>query len=280
MIKKILKKLQKFFVYTKREPIYITYDSGENKLLKNKTVFITGGVSGIGYAIAQECLRNGAHVIITSRSEDRLISAVSQLKAEISDNIKGIILDISDIENSSETLKDILNENDINVLINNAGIMNAKAFGQTDEEEFQRILNTNLKGTYFISQTFAKYFINRKIEGNILNISSVSGIRPAISPYMISKWGEVGFTKGMAKQLIKYGIVVNGIAPGPTATAMLGKDGSDLTYEKCPAKRYVAPIEVANLAVFLISNMGRMIIGETICISGGLGNLTYDDIAY
>lgn len=127
---------------------------------------------------------------------------------------------------------------------------------------------------------FSKYLIERKIQGNILNISSVSGIRPAINPYMLSKRAIIGLTEGMAKKLIKYGIVVNGIAPGPVSTGMLNLDGSDLSNNNAPSGRYSEPVEVANLAVFLISDMARNIVGDTVYITGGCGNLTVDDIQY
>ena len=97
---------------------------------------------------------------------------------------------------------------------------------------------------------------------------------------MVSKWGVTGLTEGMAKKLIKYGIVVNGIAPGPVATEMLGLDGLNLDYDNAPAGRYSDPVEIANLAVFMISGMGRMIVGDTVYVSGGCGNLTFDDIEY
>lgn len=173
-----------------------------------------------------------------------------------------------------------LSEVKIDALVNCIGMSRGDAFRYTEAEDFDAVMQTNIKSTYLISQVFANYFIENSIEGNILNISSVSGIRPANTPYMISKWGMNGLTKGMAKQLIKYGIVVNGIAPGPTATEMLRLDGSNLSYEGAPAKRFTAPAEVGNLAVFLLSDMARMIVGETIAISGGCGNLTYDDIPY
>ena len=97
---------------------------------------------------------------------------------------------------------------------------------------------------------------------------------------MVSKWGEVGLTQGLAKKLIPYGITVNGIAPGPTATGMLQQKNGYLDLPTSPAGRYTTAEEIANLAVFLVSDMGRMIVGETIFITGGCATLTKDDIAY
>lgn len=260
------------FTKIKKEPVYIPVVFGE--LLKNKTVLITGGTGGIGTAIAKRCYENGAKVIIAGRNEEKLLRVANEIEAI------PIVLDMQDISNMELVLKKLISTYRIDVLINNAGVQAGKALGNTLESDFDKTIGTNIKGTYFISQYISNYFIEYGIKGNILNISSVSGNRPAISPYMVSKWGMNGLTEGLAKKLVKYGIVVNGIAPGPVATEMLNLDGTDLKYDIAPAGRYTDPIEVANLAVYLVSDLGRMIIGDTVCISGGCGNLTYDDIVY
>ena len=169
----------------------------------------------------------------------------------------------------------------IDIFVNNAGINGGDMFPNTKEEDYDRILETNLKGMYFISQEIANYMINNEIEGNILNITSSSSLRPAISPYIISKWGERGLTLGMAKKYLPYGIVVNGLAPGSTLTPMLKKDAeNDLNLDYSPAGRYAAPEEIGNLATVLVSNMGRMIVGDTIYATGGAGVITFDDMTY
>lgn len=142
-------------------------------------------------------------------------------------------------------------------------------------------MNCNLKGTYFLSKLFVKYMKENKIKGNIINIGSSSGNRPATSPYAISKWGIKGLTIGMAKKYIDMGITVNAIAPGPTATRMIRDErDEDISKLQYPMDRLVTPEEVANLAVFLVSDMGRMIVGQTIYMSSGLGIITVDDIDY
>ena len=122
----------------------------------------------------------------------------------------------------------------------------------------------------------------KNIKGNILNILSSSSLRPAVNPYTVSKWGLRGLTIGMAKRFINDGIVVNGIAPGPTATPMLISDNKDedLSLESSPVGRYILPEEIANLAVFMVSDMGRMIIGDIVYMTGGAGTVTVDDIKY
>lgn len=267
-IKKLLGKMKK----TVKEPVYIPVLSGQ--LLKGKTVLITGGTGGIGKAIAKECIQNGATVIITGRNQEKLSNVAGEIGAI------PFVLDIQNVSEIKVAFEDLGKKYKIDILVNNAGMQAGGFWGNTKEEDFDKTLSTNLKGTYFCSQEFVNYLIDNGIKGNILNISSVSGYRPAISPYMVSKWGITGLTEGMAKKLIKNGIVVNGIAPGPVATEMIKVDGTDLNYGKSPAGRYADPMEVANLAVFLISDMGRMIIGHTVYITGGCGTLTFDDVEY
>ena len=120
------------------------------------------------------------------------------------------------------------------------------------------------------------------IQGNILNIASFSSLRPADSAYTLSKWGIRGFTLGMAKTLAPHGIVVNGLAPGQTATPMLMKDSNDgnLSCLRTPLGRFATPEEIANMAVILVSDMSRSIMGDIIYMTGGSGLLTYEDNTY
>lgn len=107
-------------------------------------------------------------------------------------------------------------------MVNNAGVIGG-AIKNTTEEEYDTIMQTNLKAVFFLSQLVGKYMKEKHIEGNILNIASSSSLRPAVSAYTISKWGIRGLTMGLARSLAPYGIVVNGLAPGQTATPMLQK---------------------------------------------------------
>lgn len=149
-----------------------------------------------------------------------------------------------------------------------------------DSSTYDNVLNTNLKGSFFLSQMVGKYMKENQIKGNILNIASSSSLRPAISAYTLSKWGMRGLTLGLAKSLAPYGITVNGIAPGPTATPMLKSDNNDITNSRIPLGRFVMPEEIANMAVFLVSGLGRSIIGDIIYMTGGAGVVTYEDMSY
>lgn len=282
MIKKVIKKFLKKRLIEKY-PVYIP--TIEGSFLSGKTVLITGGSSGIGYAIAEASLKNGATVIITGRNSERLNEAVRKLNKIKENSVYGFVFDISNVEKIKDNFSYIVHNIDnkkIDVLVNNAGVNTNSFFGETSSEEYDRILNTNLKGTYFLSQEVSNYMIENKIQGNILNVVSSSSLRPVFNPYSLSKWGERGLTIGMAKKLIKYGIVVNGLAPGATATPMQLKFSSNenLDLENSPIKRFVTSEEIANFAVFLISDMGRSIVGDIIYMTGGAGTITFDDIEY
>ena len=279
-IEKITKKIKNTF--SKKVPIYCPLLEGE--LLKNKVALITGGSSGIGYSIAESFLKNGASVIIVGRNQEKLLEAVENLKKHCKEQqfIKQYVLDISDVANIKTKVDGILNDNNvkIDILVNNAWISRGRQIGNTKIEYFESVISTNLEGTFFISQEIFNYMRKNNIKGNILNVASSSSIRPAVTAYALSKWSIVGLTKGLAKKAIKYGIVVNAIAPGPTATPMLVEDASVLDLDTSPAGRYILPEEIGNLSTVLVSDMGRMIVGETLFVTGGAGVITYDDIKY
>lgn len=274
--------LKKKLIKVQKEKILIPCLEG--KILNGKSAFITGGSSGIGYAIANSFLKNGANVVISGRNIEKLRDAKQELVKECQCNEKMVDileLDISSVSKMKSKLLEFLEGKRIDIFVNNAGINAGQLFPNTSEEDFDRVVETNLKGMYFISQEIVKYMVNNKIEGNILNITSSSSLRPGVSPYIISKWGERSLTLGMAKKYLQYGIVVNGLAPGSTLTPMLKKDKeNDLNLDYSPCKRYVAPEEIGNIATILVSEMGRMIVGDTVYATGGAGVITYDDTTY
>lgn len=252
-----------------------------NEMLKGRTALVTGGTSGIGFEIAKAYLKSGAKVIITGRNEERIQKACEELKRH--GEIHGIRLDNCDVPSFSQKLKDILQidgVSQLDILVNNAGVLGGEISHAT-EDVYDKILDTNLKGVFFLSQMFGRYFKENGIQGNILNIASSSSLRPAASAYTVSKWGLRGLTLGLAKCFAPYGITVNGLAPGPTATPMtMYGDRSNIVFEKNPIGRYAMPQEIANMAVFLVSDMGRTIVGDIIYMTGGAGLVTLDDVGY
>ena len=166
-------------------------------------------------------------------------------------------------------------ENRIDILVNSAGLVNKTGFEDVTQKEFDDIMNVNVRGSYFMAQAVSKFMIAHKIKGHILNVASSSSLRPAWTAYQLSKWAVRGMTLGLADLLLPYGIIVNAIAPGPVATPMLGKNEGDLIYNAgTPNKRYAMPSEIAELAVFMVSDMGNLIVGDTFFITGGSGNIS------
>lgn len=258
-----------------------------SNLLKNKCALITGGTSGIGFAIAAAYLKAGCNIVITGRSQERIDEAKKKLSI-IDDKLSviGIKLDNTQVDTFEETFMKILEKVEekripyVDILVNNAGV-NYKGMPNVIEEEYDKVLDTNLKGVFFLSQMFGKYLVKNKIQGNILNVASASSLRPADSAYTVSKWGVRGLTLGLAKSLAKYGITVNGIAPGPTATPMMIHEKTDgMNLDRLPLGRYIMPEEISNMAVILVSNMGKSIMGDIVYMTGGAGVLTYDDVPY
>lgn len=256
----------------------------EGHILDNRKALITGGSSGIGLSIAESFLKNGAEVVICGRSMSKLETAQKQLIKEVGcqeSKVDILQLDISNINMMKSVLNKYLKGKRIDIFVNNAGVNVGHLFPNTSEEDYNKVLEINLKGMYFVSQEIINYMVENKIKGNVLNITSSSSLRPGISPYILSKWGERSLTLGMAKKYLPYGIIVNGLAPGSTLTPMLRNNcDDDLNLSYSPSKRFAAPEEIANLATILVSDMGRMIVGDTIYATGGAGVITFDDTTY
>lgn len=258
---------------------------GESELLNGRVALVTGGIGGIGLAVAKAFLDAGATVVIAGRNEDKLVSARQYLAGcgAYGDRIFCSSFDVQDCDSFGAVVEAIVSKlggREIDILVNNAGMLGGGISSAT-VQEYDNVMNTNLRSAFFLSRVVARHLQARGLSGNILNIASSSSIRPADSAYMLSKWGVRAMTQGLAKSFIRYGIVVNGIAPGPTATSMLGKDSSgDLYHPTNPSGRYVVPEEIAQMATFLVSDMGRMVVGDIVYMTGGAGTVTFDDVNY
>lgn len=242
-------------------------------LLKDKVALITGGSGGIGFAIAKEFLESGCKVIIAGTNEKKLSSKLEELGGG-----KSVILNLSSIKGIEESVGEAITiYGHIDILVNSAGIHSTKVFEnfmEVEEKDYDSIMDINLKGTYFVTQKVAKHMVANRIHGHILNISSSTALEPAWSPYRLSKWGIKGMTLGLAQQLQPYGIIVNAIAPGSTATKLLGfKEGDSIYSADNGNHRLTLPSEIAEYAKLMVSGLGDMIVGDTLYISGGRGTI-------
>ena len=239
------------------------------EILKGKRILITGGGAGIGLAIAKKCLSEGASVVITGRNSKKISAVIRELDSSFIYGVTWDVSDISLIEGKLKECADLLGGN-IDIVVNNAGVLLEQRFFSVTEEVWDQTYAVNSKGVFFLSQAVGKEWVESKVRGKIINISSTSAFYGAAVPYGMTKWDIAGLTEGLGKKLAPYGIIVNGIAPGRTATAMLGKESSDNVYDSLTsAKRFGLPEEIAELAAFLMSDAANFIVGRTIVCDGG-----------
>ena len=239
------------------------------KVLADKRVLITGGSAGIGFAIAIKCLSEGASVVITGRNSDRLEKVLNGLHNE---RIYGLTWDVSDTSLISDKVVDAerLLGGGIDVLVNNAGVLLQSSFFSTTEDVWEKTYAVNSKGLFFLSQKISNGWVQSGRVGKIINIASSGSILGASHPYRMTKWDVAGLTAGLGELLSPHGIIVNAIAPGRIATEMLNRSEGDNYYDTSqPVKRMGLPEEIAELAVFLMSDAANYIVGQTIVCDGG-----------
>ena len=240
---------------------------------KGKVALITGSTRGIGKAIAVAFAKEGATVIITGRKKETAEIVAENIKNEFEVDAYGFGLDLSG--NIKEVWKDIEKTvGKIDILVNNAGITRDTLFIRMKEEDWNAVIETNLNGTFKITQLAVKGMIKKKW-GRIINITSVVGFTGNVGQvnYSTTKAGLVGFTKSLAKELASRNITVNAVAPGFIETDMTDVIPADIKenyLKQIPLNRFGKPEDVANVVVFLASDKASYITGETIHVNGGM----------
>lgn len=250
-------------------PIY------HGELLKGKTALIFGGSGGIGSAIANAFIEQGAYVVLVGTNEKKLVHISEHLGKE---KASYIVADIRQIDQVIQVIaKATQTQQKIDIFVHAAGTHCHDKFGNVLPETWENVMDINLKSMYFACQEISNYMIKNNIKGHILNIGSASANKPGWTPYEISKAGVKSLTLGFADKLIQHDIVVNGLAPGPVLTPMLKTDKTgDLSWPGNPTGRMSTPSEIANWAVFMASDMGNMVVGDTFFVSGGSGTICMD----
>lgn len=253
--------------------------------LDNKTAIVTGGARGIGRAVVQRFLEEGARVVLADIDEEAGTIAESELVAH--GQIRFIACDVSerlDVRNLIAETVDAFG--DIDVLVNNAGIVVGAEFLDLDPEDFERVMKVNLTGYFLTGQAVARHMVDR-IEnggppGTIINVSSVNAVLAIANqvPYTVSKGGINQLTKVMALSLAPYGIRVNGIGPGSIMTELLesvvdNPEARSRILSRTPLGRIGEPAEVAGIAAFLASDDASYVTGQTIYADGGRLPLNY-----
>ena len=241
--------------------------------LSGKVALITGASRGIGKEIALELSKLGAEVFINYSSSDEKAEQVVNSIKNNGGKAHKLKFDVSKEESVSLAFDEIIKINgSIDILVNNAGITRDGLLMRMKSEQWDEVLNTNLKGV-FLCTKYASKFMMKKRSGNIVNISSVVGIigNPGQANYSAAKAGVIGFTKTCAKEFASRGINVNAIAPGFIETEMTEKLNTEEIVKAIPLKRLGSCSQIANLVSFLVSsNAGSYITGQTISIDGGM----------
>ncbi len=244
-------------------------------MLKNKIAVITGGARGIGFAIADKMAKNGADIAILDLCDDAAGKEACEKIASNGVKCSFYRCNVSDFAQSEEVVKQIITDfGRVDILVNNAGITRDKLTLAMTEADYDAVLNVNLKGTFnMIKHTYRQFAKNKY--GKIINISSVVGLmgNAGQANYSASKAGVVGLTKTIAKELATRGINCNAIAPGFIGTHMtdeMTEAAQNEIKKSIPMAKIGTPEDVANLALFLASDMSSYITGEVIKVDGGL----------
>ena len=242
---------------------------------ERKVAFITGGSRGIGKEVATKFAENGYNIVINYVSDKTDVEALRkewEAKGVEALILKADVTKAEEVENVVKTAVDTFGK--IDVLVNNAGITRDNLLMRMSEEEFDKVIETNLKGTFVVTKAVTKYMMKKR-SGSIVNLSSVVGVvgNAGQCNYSASKAGVIGFTKSVAKELSSRNIRANAVAPGfieTDMTAVLSDAVKENIHNQIPLKRMGSAKEVANLVYFLGSNESSYITGQVINVDGGM----------
>ncbi len=245
------------------------------KILEGKTALITGGARGIGKAIAQAFAGQGAHIAFSDLQVDEDALTLEKELASMGVRAKAYASDASSMEATEELVADVLSEfGSIDVLVNNAGITRDTLLMRLSEAQWDDVIRINLKSVFNLCRAVQRPMMKQR-KGSIINMSSIVGLtgNAGQANYAASKAGMIGFTKSVAQELGARNIRCNAIAPGfieTDMTAGLSDEMKAVWIEKIPLKRAGHPDDVANLALFLASDMSSYITGQVITVCGGM----------
>tara|TARA_B100000676_G_scaffold300363_1_gene345961 strand:+ start:159 stop:914 length:756 start_codon:yes stop_codon:yes gene_type:complete len=242
--------------------------------LSGKTAIVTGASQGIGRVCAVELGRSGATVICVARNAEKLNETVNEI-TEAGGTAEAISCDVSDRE-SVESVVDGAKEkyDNIDILVNNAGITRDTLMPAMEDDDWDAVITTNLRGAFLFARACSRYMMRART-GRIINMSSVSGIKgnAGQTNYSASKAGLIGMSKSLSCELARRGVTVNCIAPGfieTEMTAVLGEAIIDAAKQNIPARKLGQPIDVANCVLFLASDAAAYITGQTLAVDGGM----------
>ena len=242
--------------------------------LLDKVAIITGGARGIGEATAKKFIKEGAKVVIGDINEEDIERTVNEIK-EMGGQAAGIYVDVTKMDSVNRMIEFTLEKfGKLDILVNNAGITMDSTLLKMTEDQWDKVIDVNLKGVYNCGQAAAKVMVEQG-SGVILNASSVVGLYGNFGQtnYAATKWGVIGMTKTWAKELGRKGVRVNAVAPGFIATPMVNKMPEkviNMMKEKAPLQRLGEPEEIANAYAFLASDEAAFVTGAVLEVTGGV----------
>lgn len=243
-------------------------------MLTGRTALITGASRGIGAAIAATFARNGANVVLNSRSDGDAMQATVDSLAEFEGRVRVAIGDVNDSAFAKRMAKEAEEAfGSVDILVNNAGIIKDKPLTFMSEADWDSVLDTNLRGSFLVTKEVLRPMVRNRW-GRIINISSITALsgRPGQCNYGAAKAGLIGFTKSLAREVAAHNVLVNAAIVGVIDTRMTKKIPRDVLKEiseMVPLGRIGRPEEVANVCLFLASDMSSYVTGATINVSGG-----------
>lgn len=247
----------------------------EGGQLSGRVALVTGAGRGIGRAIALALAEQGATVLVNyNGSRERALEVADQIR-QSGGEAEAVGCDVSDYAACGKMVEDIIGKyGHVDILVNNAGITRDDLIVRMTEEEYDTVLNTNLKGAFNTIRHLSRYFLKQR-GGKVINISSVSGVmgNAGQANYSASKAGLIGLTKSVARELAGRGICVNAIAPGYIATDMtdsMPEKAREALLQTIPMGRIGAPEDIARTAVFLAGKCSDYITGQVIHVDGGM----------
>ena len=242
--------------------------------LNDKVAVVTGAGRGIGRAVAIAYAKMGANVVCVSRTQENSTKVATEIEA-LGQKSWAFAVDVSDTSAVESYAKNILEATGkVDILVNNAGVTRDNLLMRMSEEEWDTVLNTNLKGAFNFTKAFTRPFMKQR-SGRIINIASVIGLigNAGQSNYAASKAALIGFTKSVAKELAPRGVTANAIAPGfieTDMTAVLDEKVRGSIIDRIPMNRFGSPEDIANTAIFLALESTNYMTGQVLTIDGGM----------
>ena len=243
--------------------------------IDDQHILVTGGSSGFGRHFAQFLASKGAQVTLAARRAEALASAVADINAA-GGKARSVILDVT----SSASINRAMDEAEsgfgpIHAVINNAGVTATRPALEQDEQAWNSVMDTNLKGVWLVAQAAARRMVENKVKGAIVNIASILGLRVAgsLAPYAISKAGVIQMTKALALEWARYGIRVNALAPGYFVTelndAFFESEAGKALIKRVPQRRLGQLSELDGPLLLLVSSAGSFMTGSVVAVDGG-----------